>query len=514
MENYIFSSKMSALWGAVFCVVVVMCNLTSCKDEEEINWDYQEISVSRLYLEGGVGEGEVHADGNVDYTVSSSRLTIRSSGNLRHQKLMVAADYGVVGGELEHAEGEQSVRIDFDKPFEKYLVKLYVYGKDDNGNVSRTTDTLTTHVYYVPDVYLSLSRRFGEGEDATILKWDTKFYDVDYERYAMNSFSCQKTEISIPDDIRKQFRLTIDMSSEETLCEAKPMEFDMSVDSAYIKKDVDNGIFGTHHSVYGNINGASTYLYEDAYKYNFKATLKIPVGDSIIEKTDTIESILIDGNAFAIDDELNIYNTIKIGDDIWTIDNYRGTKVKYDVPADAQYANEGFYLYREEYEEGHVNRKAFDMIDKHIINGYHVSTEEDWERLESYLGMEYQVKNNSDGKPSYYATRLKWTDIDQVLNCEDTSKYAYYFASNIPWHVFDPDDGYADVETMSKYPFSFQVHYAGVKIYDNDDVKVYRDAAIFAVRGQCGRIVSKKYQSIGRSVGYLWGNVRLVKDRK
>lgn len=487
-------------------IAATLFNFSSCKeDDDEINWDYENaISIKNIgtkYNSKSITVEELQGVAISDTTLTISARYTGVSG----QEIKFDVEYGVVGETLQRIENVSSATLILDKPFEEYTLHLVYWGEDEDGNVSEKSDVVEVNFYYISNLDLKLTRGFGKGEISTTIKW--KLGHNSDGKYV----ACSKEELESLK--KKNIGITVEITSDEAKYTAAPIEL-TNVDSLFVKKDVDNGIILTQKYVRGTINGKEETLYEEAYKYNFKVTVKIPVGDKFIEKSGSITSILVDGDAYAIDDEFNIYRTIKIGDDIWTIDNYRGTKVEYGLPSNAEYADYGFYLYWDIDEYSNLNSTN---INNKILNGYHVSTKADWENMESYLGIEYPNNRIIEGYPNLHESLIYGVqDLLEILKCDDITKYANCFASNAPWHVFDSDYNTPDIEALSKYPFRFNVHYVGISsdlILDLDYSEV-GEIAFFLVSGGYNRIVSKKYQSICKYRDYSSNSVRLVKDRK
>lgn len=455
-------------------VVATLFNFTSCKEDDEPS------QIPTIPTTFGLEDGA---------EIKELSVTLSAKGStVEDENLNVSYVYYI--GKSKDELNETSAKV----TLEPYTQYFWCARAKTEGGESEMTEIRT--FYCVPEIDIMLSRAFGNNEDATTIKWEY------YTKQGDN-----KVAFNFPEAKRKQTSITIDISSDEIQSNIKSVELTENADSAYIKKDVDNGIILTKKYVRGTINGKEETFYEEAYKYDFKVTMRIPVGDRFVEVSESITSILVDEDEYAIDDELNIYRTVKIDNVIWTIDNYRGTHVKHVVPSYAEYADFGFYSYWDEYAKN---------INTHILNGYHVSTEEDWNKLENYLGMEYPT--HREGTPTTIHGALIWgvSDLLDILKCDDITKYANCFASNVPWHVFDSDYNTADIESISKYPFSFNVHYVGISSDWNLDLDYSEvgEIAFFLVHDGFDRIVSKKYQSIGKYTGDATNSVRLVKDRK
>ena len=279
--------------------------------------------------------------------------------------------------------------------------------------------------------------------------------------------------------------ITIDISSDEIQDEIKSLELAGDVDSVLIRpKNVNNKV---HYDVYKSENGQKELNYVAAYKYNFNVNVDIPVGDKIVKLTSSIESILVNNDTYAVDKELNIYRAIPIGDDIWTIDNLRLSKSPHDY----------IYVYNKECGDvtyHFVSSDKINYLNECIINGYHVSTGDDWQRLENHFGIEY----GEDIFGTTYEAQLAFEKED-----ESTYSLSKYFATNVPWDVFS-DEKISEVNYLN----SFNVHCYGI------DTSL-SDAVVFYVNNGKERIISKKYKSIALA-GMLSKEavIRLVKDKE
>ncbi|MCR5697124.1 MAG: hypothetical protein K6G73_09140 [Marinilabiliaceae bacterium] len=367
--------------------------------------------------------------------------------------------------------------------------------------------------YCVPTARIELSRSFGENENATTIKWELYkrgehvnmiyYYKSDYEedslrywiespRFEMQSGSwmCvgkfyKKEALNISEAKRKQMSITIDISSDEIQDEIKSLELAGDVDSVLIRpQNVNNKV---HYDVYKSVNGQKELNYVAAYKYNFNVNVDIPVGDKVVKLTSSIESILVNNDTYAVDKELNIYRAIPIGDDIWTIDNLRLSKSPHDY----------IYVYNKECGDvtyHFVSSDKIKYLNECIINGYHVSTGDDWQRLENHFGIEY----GEDIFGTTYEAQLAFEKED-----ESTHSLSKYFATNVPWDVFSDEK-----ISEGNYLNSFNVHCYGI------DTSL-SDAVVFYVNNGKERIISKKYKSIALA-GMLSEEavIRLVKDRE
>ena len=333
-------------------IAATLFNFSSCKeDDDEINWDYEN-AINLKNIGAKYDSKSIEIKELQDATISNSKLSIISerSTYIPDANIKFDIEYGVIGESLTKIENVSSATLNLDKPFEEYTLYLVYWGEDEHGNISQKSDVVEMNFYYIPKIDLNLAREFGKGENTTTIKWklghnsngkcvreidrnyasDTIYYSDDKYEYNIvfhnsvyyavyeNVFrECSNEELESLK--KKNISIKVEITSDEANYTAAPIEL-TNADSLYVKKDVDNGIILTQKYVHGTINGKEETLYEEAYKYNFKVTVKIPVGDRFVEKSGSITSILVDGDAYAIDKEFNIYRTVKIGDDVWTID--------------------------------------------------------------------------------------------------------------------------------------------------------------------------------------------------
>lgn len=375
-------------------------------------------------------------------------------------------------------------------------------------DVSEGEKTQVRTFYCVPEVKFELSRSFGENENATTINWtfykkgkcvDENYFDhygidTSYYWFEPKYFSSgvyvghlyEKEVLSISESKRKQMKISVGISSDEVQDEFTSLELAGDADSVLIKpKDVNNNV---HYNVYKSANKQDEVLYVAAYKYNFNVSVDIPVGDKVVKKAATIESILVNNDTYAVDKELNIYRAIPIGDDMWTIDNLRLSKSPHQYIF--AYNNEGYggsYYFDDPY---------IKSMNECIINGYHVSTGDEWQRLENHFGIEY----GEDIIGTTYEAQLAFEK-----ESESTYSLSKYFATNVPWEVFSDEIAYEENKMNS-----FNVHCYGI-------CTSLSDAVIFYVYKGKERIISKKYKSIALADFLSTQHqavIRLVKDKE
>lgn len=444
-------------------VAAAMLNFTSCKEDEPSQ-------IPTIPTEFSIKDGA---------EITDLKVTLRAYGStVEDENLNVSYVYYI--GKSADALEETTAEV----TLEPYTQYFWCAQAKTEGGESEKTDVRT--FYCVPPMDLLLNRDFGKGDYSTTIKWNIGYYVGENNRQTLLT------------EKLKQINITVDISSKE-IGYTKSVEMAGEIDSIYIEAETKKNAC---KAILGTIDNKEVTLYEEAYKYIFNVNLKIPVGNKVVEESKSITSILIDKDAYAIDKQLNIYRTIKIGDDVWTIDNYRGVAkigIEYALPVGSEYANEGFYLI-----EGHDYNVP--RVNKNIVNDFHLATEEDWCRLEKYLGMEYSYEGDIPPKE----TGAAWIVYDIKNNNSDDMKYAYLYAQNTPWHVFNPNYEYdeIDAEKYIQYPFSFNVQYAGVGPYESCG-----QLAMYACADGYPRLVSKKYKSVCKVAAWSNTNYRLVKNK-
>ncbi|MBP5418396.1 MAG: hypothetical protein J6Y72_01085 [Bacteroidales bacterium] len=431
-------------------------------------------------------------------------VTLNAQGStVEDENLKVSYVYYI--GKSKDELNETSAKVTLE-PYTQYF--WCAQAKTEVGE-SEKTEIRT--FYCVPEVKFELSRSFGENENATTINWtfykkgkcvDENYFDrggidTSYYWFEPKYFNSgvyvghlyEKEVLSISESKRKQMKISVGISSDEVQDEFTSLELAGDADSVLIKpKDVNNNV---HYNVYKSANKQDEVLYVAAYKYNFNVSVDIPVGDKVVKKAATIESILVNNNAYAVDKEFNIYRAIPIGDDTWTIDNLRLSKSPHQSIFIHNIEGKGVWF------SYFTGDRYINYLNECILNGYHVSTGSDWKQLEKHFGIEY----GEDVFEYTYDAQLEFEKED-----ETTYSLSKYFATNVPWEVFSDEK-----ISEGNYLNSFNVHCYG--IID----KSLSDAVIFYVHDGRERIISKKYKSLALADDLAVTNsaaIRLVKDKE
>ncbi len=130
----------------------------------------------------------------------------------------------------------------------------------------------------------------------------------------------------------------------------------------------------------------------------------------------TVESRFETGTLTDIDG--NVYTTIKIGDQWWMAENLNVTHYRNGDPilnltknADWYYANQGAYCYynNDIYDSYGALYNWYVLVDNRNIApaGWHVPSDEDWKKLEKYLGMDQYKLNDKEWRGTDEGGKLK-----------------------------------------------------------------------------------------------------------
>lgn len=448
--------------------IFVLCSVTFTACVDEVLLSTTPTIPTTLNIE----DGYVTTDTIISLQANGS--TANADVEIKYKYYLSAddEDYICVGSDA----GALRVKL---MPFTQYKWYAKAVPSYSNDKTEESEPTEIRTFYCIPQAGIELFRSFGDDENSTTIKWNIGYYKSDN--------SIQK----LPLEKFKQANITIDILSVENQSNIKSIELAGDADSVYIRpKDVNNNVI---YNIYDTNDEQKELLYVAAYKYKFNVKIDIPVGDKVVNLTQSIESILVDNNTYAIDKELNIYRTIPIGDDRWAIDNLRLSKCSIQSFTIWDVDNKGVNFM---YFIGDDSKIKL-LNDNYIINGYHVSTGSDWERLEQYFGIEYGVETFS----STYDAQLAFEKED-----ESTYSLSKYFATKVPWEVFSDEK-----ISEGNYLNSFNVHSYGL------DKDFADHAVIFYVNDGKERIISKKYKSIAlaKYLNYINRTViRLVKDKE
>jgi len=233
--------------------------------------------------------------------------------------------------------------------------------------------------------------------------------------------------------------------------------------------------------------------------YDFRFNIKIPLGEEEFSVKDTIRSILMDKSNCTCDWDFNIYRIAKIGNKVWTIDDYRGSTRSSSTGKPILHGEViDFYGY----DEYLYNPMYQGYGDSKYIKGYHEANEEDWKDLMAYLG----INLNAD--------TLKFSADDNIflkLEKADTS-LSHYFTNN--GSVQELFSAYGWTDSSGNLTETYQGVFNAIPKGNKDNSHYGQGKyAFFRFNSIICYIISKDYGGIAR--GYSWheyGSIRFVKD--
>ena len=298
--------------------------------------------------------------------ITDTTITLKVSGStVEDEVLKVSYVYyiGTKADELEETPAEVTL-----EPYTQYF---WCARAETEAGESEMTEIRT--FYCVPNL-LTLTSDNGDGEWAAIIRWNNadKFKSVtisatpDHEGYTLESQTIEG-----------------------------------GVDSCYFKTTKLEDDAYTH--AWDDAKG----VYYEPVIYTFNVEAKAQVGDKTFTFTSSIKEILLDKQSCVRDHEFNVYRVQRIGTQTWLADDLRvrtklnGEKLHYDesvlesgaigVLYYPGYSGEHYYIV-------HALNELQDVLPK----GYHISTHEDWLKLESFYGVEADDYTNISGCPPEY----------------------------------------------------------------------------------------------------------------
>lgn len=201
-------------------------------------------------------------------------------------------------------------------------------------------------------------------------------------------------------------------------------------------------------------NAAYTHWWDDAnavyYEpivYTYKFNIRVKVGDRSYEYPQEIKEVIINKQDCVRDHEFNVYRLGKIGNKIWTIDDYRA-KTYYDYYYDKYVEAENSFgiglIIAPQTCAAYYNTKAYkfsavssDNVNKSIPKGFHISTEQDWLDLEAYYGVVSDLKYGNENE--------HW--VTSTYDFEDTRSRYGLFRS----YLYTGNDQYIKANLSSPY---------------------------------------------------------------
>lgn len=485
---------------AATATAFVALNFTSCKEDEfDLSFENCVEKVSPISI----------SDGD---TIRSKTIGFQGASAIIKDGLWMVRCNSLtyIGLSKDKMKLFSGKKIDL-QPFVTYYIESTPYIVHDNDTVFGEKQEIK--FYSIPKTELVLTADYGDGDIAANIHWKLRYYYEEEDKYVRpdpNAYEELQHTYYDYDGTPSAVNVSL-ITSYDTTYSKDALDFPVDVDSCYIKQGGTYGKPDYPAYIYRYWKDGKTIMYYDPVIYDFCFNIKIPLGEEEFSVKDTIRSILMDKSNCVCDYEFNIYRTTKIGNKVWTIDNFRGhVKDSYDG---AIYHREvsPFYGRRECLYESH---RKFNSI-----QGYHVATENDWNDLENFYGIVYPDNEEE--------LSLTDRDIQQKLFREDSSLQKY-FSTGGAWFKLlsafgwqdDNGDFVNEQGAFNAIPAGFEVDSTCQGIngsYKHIEIKgVYRVAVIHSYGNNATRIISRHYEGIAKCApSGLRDNlvsIRFVKD--
>ncbi len=469
----------------------VALNFTSCKEKgDDFDYTFENCVESVSSME--INDGDTIRSKTI-YLKSSSVIIKDGIKNVKGKCLLY------VGTSKDKMELLSNGEIEL-QPFVTYYIESTPFIVHDNDTVFGEKQEIK--FYSIPKHELVLTADYGDGEIAANIHWKLQYYyeeEDKQERYNTHTYYDYK---GTPSFVSVNLITNYDTTYNKAV-----LDFPTDTDSCYIKQGGTYGKPDYPAYIYRYWKDGKTIMYYDPVIYDFCFNVEIPVGDMECSVSDTIRGILMDKNNCVCDYEFNIYRTAKIGNKIWTIDDYRGStrsattgNILHGEVIDFYGYNE--YLYNPLH-SGYGNI-VNDGKKAGYIKGYHEADEDDWKDLMTYFG----INLNSD---TLRLLSNVHDDVCSKLEMTDTSMNHYFTTSGAVQELFS-SYGWTDSDgnLTETYQGVFNAVPKGNKDKNHFGQGKY---ALFRFKSTICYIISRDYGGIAR--GYSWndyGSIRYVKD--
>ncbi|MCF0190410.1 MAG: hypothetical protein HUJ96_04005 [Marinilabiliaceae bacterium] len=481
---------------SLFFILTVISVFTMCRctdDDDKVIFD------GELYIDERLEDGCVISDSVVTIQCDYRGDVFGGSGDSRSLKYLIGTNPEDL---TEYLATHQSVDA-FDtlrlEPYRKYYwcVKF-----EANGGVM--TSEMRTF-YFVPPVVATTEN--GDGEWSTTLKWN---------------------ELG-----NKMLPTTIKVTPN---IEGYPFENNVEIQPGQNSYKFKLG------DVNDPTNAAYTHWWDDAnaiyYEpiiYTYEFTIGVKVDDRTFDFPQVVKDIIINKQDVVKDHEFNVYRLAKIGNKIWTIDDYRaktyfscrygeytiteaGMTVCEETGAVYYHVPEIFCFdyYGEYFDPESINPKYKNYS---IPEGFHVSTEKDWLDLESFYGVnsDFFLGGKGDSHPIQGAFKGKISESEIFGRF-----YSEYYVGQemfIKGKLSSPHGW----ETLARNDSVIQS--VGVAVFNSKPTEIYYDVnpdgreyaysfVGYFVPDGCDRFLSSESNGIARinSAYYRFLSIRLVKN--
>lgn len=482
--------------AAMACVAL---NFTSCKDEEfDLSFEKCVSEVDAIKIKDG--DTICKRSINLKMPVYTNYESVKGRSLIK------------VGTSKENMSVVGATSIELE-PFAIYYVEATPYIV--HGNDTTFGDTQEIKFYSIPKHDLALTADYGDGEIAANIHWKLQYYYEDedetvYEATTDNPFEKgfspyehKRHKYYECNNLATMINVNL-ITSYDTVYSKNAMTFPANVDSCYIAQGGTRERPDYPAYIYRYWKDGKTIMHYDPVIYDFCFDVAVPVGESTISVKDTIRGILMDKQNCVCDYEFNIYRIAKIGNKVWTLDDYRGsTRNKITSEILGKYWLIDFYGYNEYLYNplytGYGNI-VNDGKKARYIKGYHEADEEDWKDLIAYFGMNAKTDT------------LRWDKgICQKLENADTTLSHYFSNGGAVQELFS---AYGWTDSNGNLIETYQGVFNAIPKGNKDNSHYGQGKyALFRFKSTICYIISRDYGGIAR--GYSWddfGSIRYVKD--
>lgn len=410
-----------------------MLGLTGCdKDDVEVSFESLiETSTKSWSKKASYENGIILEYGeNVDmlkfhHLRSSKEVTFEDDKKLVHEVYL--------GKSQDNMELQSDAVVNLDKPFEKYYYRI-VSRIEYNGKTYYDENSTEGYFYYIPkNSEIILTSDNGEDDIAAKINWKCVYYGYD-DRGKID----KSKAFDIPLD---GFVGSLSISTDyDTTYNEKPLEVSLDSDEIYVKAGKD---YPSSKAVY--YPGTETIRYLDAIKYNFTLKLEKDLDGEIVNIENSCTDIFMDKSNCVQDMDHNMYRYTKIGNQYWTIDDFR-------LKEHAPYGGYKLTLYLSHvsngieccyYMLGNIEQakeeRGFDIIPQ----GFHIPSDDEWNELEDFYGdnSHPEIENYFEFsyEPNEFINSLSDSSQDmKEMFCGSDTGVAFYLGSSWGW------DNYGD----------------------------------------------------------------------
>ncbi len=365
---------------AIAVSAFVAMNFAGCKGDEETTFDTLFDEARNVKFTTESLDQVVCKDST--YNLAGLSTIAVWNGGAEGAELYYDISVGQNKDEMEHYlfanSSQQEIALE---PFTRYYYKVHL-GIIYNETIYYTDEYDSEgEIYSMPNTVMELEQDNGENELASIVKWNCSYYwgDKPTTLHPMMLDGCQANiEItSLEDPTFKPTSITTPATDGQ----------------CYVKAE---GTYPAYEYVYWP--GTETIYYLDANKYSFMVTIDKAVGEKTVSLKDTCVNIFMDKSTCVRDMDFNIYRYKKIGNQYWTIDDFRLERHRYffgvTMTSYEEYEYNGVsiikYLAKYTIDIDINPQYGYEIYPEFIPKGFHIPTDEEWNELETYYGVESQ----------------------------------------------------------------------------------------------------------------------------